>query len=77
MNLKFSLVNLLKYDNEHVYPYLELRLTAKDASNNLISIPDLNFHITWRGKVMDYDVKILISKPVFNSTAASDFTVLF
>ena len=77
MNLKFSLVNLLKYDNEHVYPYLEVKLTAKDASNNLIPIPDLNFHITWEGKVMEYDVKILISKPVFDTTAASDFTVLF
>ena len=77
VNLKFSLVNLLKFDNDHVYPYLELRLKAKDSSGNPLPIPDLNYHIIWEGKVMDYGVKILITKPVFNTTAASDFTVLF
>ena len=77
VTLKFSLVNLLKYDNEHVYPYLELKLTAKQSSNSTVSIPDLNYHIVGEGKVMDYNVKILITKPVFNTTAASDFTVLF
>jgi len=78
MNLKFSLVNLLKYDENHVYPYLEVKLIAKKNSADFIdNFPDLNFHIIGEGKVIDYDVKILISKPVFEATAASDFTVLF
>ena len=71
VNLKFSLVNLLKYDDNHVYPYLELKLSTSK------SIPDLYYHIMWEWKVMDYNVKILITKPVFNTSAASDFTVLF
>ena len=71
VNLKFSLVNLLRYDNDHSYPYLELRLHVNK------NIPDEYFHILCEGKVSDYDVKILISKPVFDTTAASDFTVLF
>jgi len=77
VNLKFSLVNLLKYDNTHVYPYLEVKLLAKDSFGNPLPIPDQYFHILGEGKVVDYDVKILISKPVFDTTAASDFTVLF
>jgi len=30
MHLKFSLVNLLKHSEEKVYPYLEVKLEAKD-----------------------------------------------
>ncbi len=78
MNLKFSLVNVPEYDESKIYPYLEVKLKAEDAAGDgTIPIPDLNFHITGEGKVIDYDVKILISKPVFDTTAASDFTILF
>ena len=71
MNLKLSLVNLLSYDEWENYPYLEVRLNTGSP------IPDLNFHILWEWKVMEYDVRIIISQPIFNSNAASDFTVLF
>ena len=76
MHLKFSLVNLLKHSEEKVYPYLEVKLEAKDWWWG-ISIPDMNFHILWEWKVIDYDVKIIITKPVFDASVASDFTVLF
>jgi hypothetical protein len=45
MNLKLSVINKLLFDNEHVYPYLEARLKALDENDNLIPIPDVNFHI--------------------------------
>jgi hypothetical protein len=56
---------------------LEARLKALDENDNLIPIPDVNFHILWEGKVFDYDVKIIITRPVHKSSAATDFTVLF
>ena len=71
MHLKLSLVNYLRYSDNEVYPYLEVRLEAWTP------IPDLDFHILWEGKVSEYDVKIILTKPVFETTAASDFTVLF
>lgn len=71
INLKFSLVNFLKYDKDNIYPYLVLKLNAWKK------LPDLNFNILWEWKAWEYDVKIRFKRPIFNSTAASDFTVLF
>lgn len=71
MHLKFSLINYLKYSEDKIYPYLEVKLNAWKQ------IPKLNFDITWRWKAWEYDVSIKLKKPVFNTTAASDFTVLF
>lgn len=73
LNLKFSLVNLLKYTDTQVYPYLEIKI----SNDNNKPLPDTYFHITWRGKAWSYDVKIKLKKKVFNVSAASDFTVLF
>lgn len=71
MHLKFSLINYLKYSEDKIYPYLEVKLNAWKQ------IPKLDFDITWRWKAWEYDVSIKIKKSVFNTTAASDFTVLF
>jgi len=72
LHAKFSAVNLLKYSEDKIYPYLEIKV-----KNNNWAIPDKYFYITWEWKVGKYDVRIKISKPVFETTAASDFTVLF
>ncbi len=71
MNLKLSLVNYLKFDASDVYPYLEVKVDA------WTSIPWKNFNILWEWRAWEYDVKIMIKKPIFDSSAASDFTVLF
>ncbi len=71
MHLKLSLVNYLKYTEDKVYPYLEVKLDAWKE------IPKLDFNVTWRWKAWEYDVSIKMQKPVFETTAASDFTVLF
>ena len=76
MHAKFSLVNLLKYDNDKVYPYLEIKIT-NDIGAIPKPLPDTYFHILWEWKVGKYDVRIKIAKPIFETTAASDFTVLF
>jgi len=73
MYAKFSLVNLLKHDEWEIYPYLEIKI----ENNSSKPLPDTYFHILWEWKVGKYDVRIKISKPVFDTTAASDFTVLF
>ena len=71
VNLKLSLVNYLEYDEGEMYPYLEVKVNA------WTSIPWKNFNIVGEWKAWAYDVKIMIKKPIFNSSAASDFTVLF
>ncbi len=71
VNLKLSLVNYLKYDASDVYPYLEVKV------NTWTPIPWKNFNILWEWRAWEYDVKIMIKKSIFNSSAASDFTVLF
>ena len=71
VNLKLSLVNYLEYEEGEMYPYLEVKVNA------WTSIPWKNFNIVGEWKAWAYDVKIMIKKPIFNSSAASDFTVLF
>lgn len=71
MHLKLSLINYLKYTQDKVYPYLEVKLNAWKK------IPKLDFDIVWRWKAHEYDVRINIKKPVFKTNSASDFTVLF
>ena len=65
------MVNYLKYDASDVYPYLEVKV------NTWTPIPWKNFNILWEWRAWEYDVKIMIKKSIFNSSAASDFTVLF
>lgn len=72
MNLKLSLVNFLKQSDDNIYPYLEVKLNT-----NWVKIPWLEYDIVWRWKAWEYDVKIFLQKPIFRSSAASDFTVLF
>ena len=71
VNLKLSLVNYLKYDEGDAYPYLEVKVDAWTP------IPWKNFNILWEWIAWEYDVRIMIKKSIFNSSAASDFTVLF
>jgi len=71
VNLKLSLINYLKFDVDQVYPYLEVKVDA------WTSLPWKNFNILWEWIAWEYDVKIMIKKPIFNSNSASDFTVLF
>jgi hypothetical protein len=54
---------------------LEVKVSNNTTSNK--SLPDTYFYVTGEWKVWQYDVRIKISKPVFETTAASDFTVLF
>jgi len=77
VNAKFSLVNLLKFSDEKVYPYLEIKVRNNTTLNTNKPLPDKYFYIKWEWKLWQYDVRIKISKPVFDTTAASDFTVLF
>ncbi len=73
MHVKFSLVNLLKYNESLWYPYLEISIFNEDNKQ----LPDIFYHIKWEAKVWAYDVRIKINKPVFDVNAASDFTVMF
>ncbi len=73
LHLKFSIVNLMKDNNNKIFPFLEYKLIFDWIS----TISDRFFHIKWIWKVGDYKVIIHIEKPVVKSTAASDFTILF
>jgi hypothetical protein len=44
MHAKFSLVNLLKYSEDQVYPYLEVKVSNNTTSNK--SLPDTYFYVT-------------------------------
>jgi len=77
MHAKFSLVNLLRYDPNRWYPYLEIQIKANPDNEVNQKIPDVFYHIKWEWKVGAYDVRIKINKPVFDVDAASDFTVIF
>ena len=73
MHVKFSLVNLLRYNESLWYPYLEVKIFNEESKK----LPDVFYHIKWEAKVWAYDVRIKINKPVFDVNAASDFTVMF
>gem|GEM_PF-2751079 len=45
MHMKLSLANILRYNNENIYPYLEVKIDAGTP------IPDLFYHITAESKI--------------------------
>ena len=75
LHLKFSIFNLLKYNADKIYPYLELKAEFNVANND--SLPDFYYNIYWIWKVGKYKVKIYQKKPIFDKTEASDLVILF
>ncbi len=73
LHLKLSLVNLMKDLSDNLYPFLEYKITLDTTKK----ISDRFFHINGFGKIWKYKVKIKIDKPVVESSASSDFTIIF
>ncbi len=71
LHLKFSLANILKSTSNQIYPYLEVKIDAGTE------IPDLYYHITAESTIWKYNVKILKDKPLFESSEAGDYVILF
>lgn len=71
LNLRFSLMDLLRSRNHNVYPFLEYKLEFSDE------ISDRFYNIQWVWQVWDYDVHINISKPTSNESTAGQFTIIF
>lgn len=71
LHLKLSLSNILRYDNDDIYPYLETKIIVGEE------IPDLYYHVIWQWKVGKYDVKLVEDIPIFNPDEGSDFVIRF
>ena len=71
MHLKLSLANILKHPSNSVYPYLEVKIDA------WTQIPDLFYHITAQSTIGKYNVKIYKDRPIFDTSEAGDYVILF
>lgn len=70
LHIKFSLVNIPRWIN-WVYPFLEYRFSFPTV------ISDIFYNIKWIWKVWEYEVNILIKKPVIEDSASTDFAIIF
>lgn len=71
LNLRLSLLNLLKSKSKMIYPYLEYYL----AFTNDVS--DKYFRINGEWKYKDYQVNIIVHKPTVKESVLWNFTVIF
>ncbi|NOZ44176.1 MAG: hypothetical protein GXP45_03425 [bacterium] len=70
-NLTLKLTHLLKSRNEHIYPFLEYKLSFDQP------VSDRFYHLDGIGKVGNYEVHILLSKPTSQQSIVGDFTIIF
>lgn len=71
LNLRLSLLNLLKSKSKKIYPYLEYYLSFSSP------ISDKYFRINWEGRYKDYQVNIIMYKPTVKESVLWNFTVIF
>lgn len=72
VQLKFSILNLLKTQPWNIYPFLEYYI---DFWEN--SVPDKYYTINARWDYKDYQVNTIIKKPTVKDTVLSSFTSIF
>jgi len=69
--LNLWLINLLKTEDENIYPFLEYQLSLSD------DISDRFYTIQGNGRVGEYEVKVVVKKPTSQWSIAWSFTVIF
>jgi len=72
VQLKFSLLNLLKTQTWNIYPFLEYYIDFWEKS-----VPDKYYTINARWDYKDYQVNTIIKKPTVKDTVLSSFTSIF
>lgn len=70
--IKFNLVNKLKWVNNKIYPFLEYYMDFWWAS-----VADKYYTIDAKWEFKDYQVEILTQKPTFKESILSNFTSIF
>lgn len=73
VQLKFSILNLLKTQPWNIYPFLEYYI---DFWENSV-VPDKYYTINARWDYKDYQVNTIIKKPTVKDTVLSSFTSIF
>ncbi len=72
LKLWLSLVNLVHTQNENIYPFLEYKFWFPQP------VADKFFTIQWAATVGNYNIKIVVRKPVDkDSSSLGDFTIIF
>ena len=71
LQLRMSLLNLLKWNDGIVYPYLEYQLKFWNQ------ISDKYYTIDAEWKVWDYKVNLIVQKPTIRESVYWNFTVIF
>ena len=71
LNLRLSLLNLLKSENNMIYPYLEYYLKFSSE------VSDKYFKIDGEWRYKDYQVNIIMHKPTVKESVLWNFTVIF
>lgn len=71
LNLKLSLLNLLKTESKMIYPYLEYYLQFTS------DVADKYFKIDAEWRYKDYQVNIIMHKPTVKESVLWNFTVIF
>lgn len=72
LNLKLSLLNLLKTQEKMIYPYLEYYLSFWNQN-----VADKYFKIDAEWRYKDYQVNIIMHKPTVKESVLWNFTVIF
>ena len=72
VQLKFSLLNLLKSEKWYTYPFLEYYLDFDGHS-----VPDRFYTINAEWKYSDFQVNLLFKKPTIEQSVLWSFTVIF
>lgn len=76
--LRLSLINNLLTSSWLIYPYLEYQIRFCSINcSTLVPVSDRFFTITWKSQVGNYNVDIQYKKPVSNTSAGSQYTILF
>ena len=70
--IRLSLLNLLKSENDLIYPFLEYYLDFGD-----FSIPDKYYTINAEWKYWDFQVNLIVKKPSIQESILWNFTVVF
>lgn len=71
LKLWLGIVNLLRTQDDEIYPFLEYQFTFPQA------VADSFFTIQGIGLVGDYNVKIFIKKSTNEQSSIGDFTIIF
>ncbi len=71
LKLGIGIVNLLRTQQEKIYPFLEYQFSFPQP------VADPFFTLQWIGLVWDYNVKIFIKKSTNEQSSIGDFTIIF